>query len=222
MRSAAARSAGGIRRRIDRHQIHHQADLPVGLGAIDRNGRRMGPQQILRHLHGLRPIAPARRVAARDVAVVHRDPGLVERGPHRHTIAERAKHQLRVFGEPLRRIGVCPAAAIFERRRQVPMVERHARLDAVFEQRVDEPRIEIEALRIRPASSLGQHAAPGGAEAIRLNAELAHQPHIVGEPAVVIARDVAVVAAVRSFPGRWAKRCQMLSPAPSASGEPSI
>ena len=99
------------------------------------------------------------------------------------------------------------------------MVERHDRLDAVFEQRVDQPRIEIESSRIRAAGSLGQHARPGGAEAIRLDAQLAHQPHVVGKPAVVIARHVAVVAAVRFCPasGRSDARCSHRPRRPAAS-----
>ena len=51
--------------------------------------------------------------------------------------------------------------------------------------------------------------------------ELAHQRDIVGVAPVVVAGDVAGVA-VANEPGVWVKRCQMLGPAPSASGEPSI
>ena len=133
-------------RRMDGDQIHHQPDLLPPLGAILCDRCRMGPQQVLRNLGGFRPIASARRVVARDVAVVHRDPRFVERRPHRHAVAQRAKHQSGILDEPLRRVGVSPATALFERGRQVPVIERHAWRDAVLQECVDEPRIEVEPL----------------------------------------------------------------------------
>ena len=76
-----------------------------------------------------------------------------------------------VFGEPVGDVAIEPAAAIVERGGKVPVIERRHRLDAGFEQRIDEPAIEIEAVLIHAARALGEDAAPRNAEAIRLQAE---------------------------------------------------
>ena len=59
-----------------------------------------------------------------------------------------------------------PAAAILERLRQVPVVERHARLDAASQQLVDQPIVEVEAALVDRALGLGQDAGPRDREAV--------------------------------------------------------
>ena len=68
------------------------------------------------------------------------------------------------------------------------------RLDAVLEQRVDQPLVEVEPGLVHRARALGQDAAPGDAEAVGVEAELAHQRDVARVAAVVVAGDVAGVA----------------------------
>ena len=60
----------------------------------------------------------------------------------------------RVLGEPLGDVAIQPAAAVVERRRQVPVIERDRRLDALLEQRVDQAVVEVEPCALtRPVPS---------------------------------------------------------------------
>ena len=120
------------------------ADRPIG-----RDGGGVREQQVLRHGGGFGPVAPARCVPAFDVTLIDDHPRLVDRRPQRHAIAQRAVHQLGILGEPIGGLRIGPAAAILQRLRQVPMVERHHRLDAMFQQRVDQPAVEVEPGLIR-------------------------------------------------------------------------
>ena len=80
-----------------------------------------------------------------NVTLVHDHPRFVNRRPQWDTIIQCAIHQRRVFGEPFHRFGTGPPAAIFERLRQIPMIKRRHRLDFMFDQRIDEAIVEIEA-----------------------------------------------------------------------------
>jgi len=79
--------------------------------------------------------------------------------------------------------------------------QRDVRHDAVFQQLVDQSRVEIEALRIDPPGALGQHARPVHAEAVALQAQRAHQAHVVLVAAVMVAGHIAGIA-VRHHAGR--------------------
>ncbi len=142
----------------------------------------------------LEQIAVTGRQRAVQIAAVGDNPRLVERHPLFHAAIELAEHDLRIFGKPVRDVGVEPAAAIIERCRQVPVIEREQRLDVVLEQLVDEAVVEIQSCGVHLAGARGQDAAPRNAEAVRLHSELSHQRNIFGPTAIVIARDVASVA----------------------------
>ena len=73
------------------------------------------------------------------------------------------------------------------------MKERDERLVAVVQQLGDAPVVEVEAGLIHGPLAVGQDAAPGDAEAIRLHAQLAHERHITCVAPVVITRDIAGV-----------------------------
>ena len=94
-----------------------------------------------------------------------------------------------------------PAAAILERLRQVPVVERDERLDAVREQLVDEAVVEVEAGGVHAAAALGEDPRPRDREAVGVETERAHQADVVAIAVVGVARDAAVVA-VEDLPGR--------------------
>ena len=77
-------------------------------------------------------------------------------------VAEPRGDDLGVLGERVDRLARGPAAAVLERLRQVPVVERDEGLDAVREQLVDEPVVEVEAGRVHarrgPSGRIRGHA----------------------------------------------------------------
>ena len=80
----------------------------------------------------------ARRVDPSAVPEPRDHPRLVLRDPVPDAVAERAAHDVDVLGERLDRVAGRPAAAVLERLREVPVVERDVRLDAAREQLVDQ------------------------------------------------------------------------------------
>ncbi len=71
------------------------------------------------------------RVRAVRVAEHRRAPRLVQRGPGVDPVAERVEDQHRVVGEPVRGVADRPAARVLQLLRQIPVVQRHPRVDAV-------------------------------------------------------------------------------------------
>ena len=162
--------------------------------AVAAHGGAVGTHQVVRCDRRLVEIRVARRQHAEQVAAVDHDPRLVERGPLADAAVERADHRLGVVREPVGDRGIEPAAEVVERGGQVPVIEREEGLDVVLQQFVDEPLVEAEAGGIDAAATLGEHAAPRHAEAVGLEAEVAHQRHVLPEAAVVVAREIARVA----------------------------
>ena len=142
------------------------------------------------------PSVPAGRVHARAVAEERRAPRLVQRGP----VAAPGRRARRatsvgVVGEPGGGVPGRPAAGVLERLRQVPVVERQPRLDAVGQQLVDQPAVEVEPGRVGRPGAAGLHPGPGDREPVRLQAQLGHQRDVVAVAVVVVARHVAGVPA---------------------------
>src|SRR3982075_2640346 len=72
-----------------------------------------------------------------------------------------------------------PPAAILERLWQVPMMERWERRDAIGDEVVKEPVVEVEALRVWRAGALREYPRPRNREPIRRGGERLHRPHVV-------------------------------------------
>src|SRR5262249_23408439 len=87
----------------------------------------------------------------------------------------------------------------------VPMVEADPGLYVGGHQGVDEAIVKFQSFVVWPASSLGQDAGPGGRQAIRADAQLAHQRHVLRPTMIVVAGDVAGVA-VEHLAGEMAER----------------
>ena len=152
-RRVARTSSSLVGRRVLRLEIHDEADRALRFGAINLDGRAVGAHEVVRRDRRLEQVSMSRGERAVQIAAVGHDPRLVERRPHRDAIAERAEHHPGVVGEPVGDVAVEPAAAVVERGRQVPVVERGVRRDAGLEQPIDEPAIEIEtALVDRPGA----------------------------------------------------------------------
>ena len=119
-----------------------------------------------------------------------------------HAVAEAADNSFGVLDECLRRRTVAPATEILQRLRRVPVKQRCERLDAVREQLVDEPVVEVEPCLVDVAASLRHHAGPGDRESEHVEPELLHQPDVVRVAVVEVARDFAGVAAPDLAGGR--------------------
>ena len=151
-------------------------------------------------------------------------PGLVDRDPLRHHVAERVRHRPRVLGEALRGVAGRPAAAILERLRQVPVVEGRDRLDPALDAgpRQAAGRSRSPAWLTAP-SPVRQDARPGDREAVATRCRATRIRSQVDAPAVVVvAGHVAVVAVARRARACAQKRSQIDSPRPSSRAAPSI
>ena len=84
------------------------------------------------------------------------------------------------------------------------MEERDERRDPVAEELVDEPVVEVEALRVHRTASARDDPRPRDREAERIDPELAHERDVVAIAVVEVARDRAVVA-VPDLAGRCAE-----------------
>jgi hypothetical protein len=183
-----------VRRRVFGLEVHHQPDLVLSFRPVCLDAECVSAQQVVRREGRFVEIPVARRKHAKQVAAIGHDPGLVERHPLRHAPIELPKHDARIFGEPFADVAVEPSAAIVQRGRQVPVVERHQGLNALLEEAVDEPVVEIEAACVDRPGALRQYPAPCNAEAISAEPELLHEADVVAPPPVVIAGDVTGVA----------------------------
>jgi hypothetical protein len=185
---------GAVRCRILRLEVHDDADAILPLGAVRLHGGAVRAHEVVRRDRRLEQVAVAGREGPVQVAAIGDHPGLVERAPHRHAVAEGAIAHARVVGEPVGDVAIEPAATIVERFGEIPVIERRRRLDVALQQRIDQPRVEVDALLVDATRALGKDAAPRDAEAVGVEAELGHQRDVLRVPPVVIARDVARVA----------------------------
>ena len=88
-----------------------------------------------------------------EMSQIHECIRLVKNHPVRNPVAQRLRHQLHVIGKAACRIAVGPTARIFQRLRQVPVIERNQRTDARFQQSVYESAVVIDTLGIRRTRS---------------------------------------------------------------------
>ena len=176
--------------------IDHDADLILPLGTIGLHRGAVGSQQMMRGDRRLEEVAVSRRQRAMEIAAVGDDPRFVERRPPLYAAVELTKQDGRVIGEPIGDIGIEPAAAVVEGGGKVPMIEGEEGLNPVFQERIDQLVVEVEARRIHCASAGRQDSAPGDAEAVGFEPQAPHQSNILGRAAIMIASDVAGVPVV--------------------------
>ena len=92
--------------------------------------------------------------------MIRDDVRFVERGEVADPVAETACHEGGVFGERLRGPADRPTAGFLECLREIPVIERGERGDAMREQLIDEPVVEVEARLVRSSGSLREHPRP--------------------------------------------------------------
>src|SRR6516164_1292038 len=127
------------------------------------------------------------------MAQFHEHRALVEREEVPRPVAELLGHVAGIGGECLGGVAPFPPTAILQRLRQVPVIERREWRDAVSDEVVEEPVVEVEALRIWRARALREYARPRNREPIRSESECLHRLHVVPISVIVIIGDVAVV-----------------------------
>jgi hypothetical protein len=99
-----------------------------------------------------------------------------------------------VVGERNRGVARLPAAFVFKRLREIPVIERAVGLNVGCKQFVDEAVVKVEALRIGRARAHREDARPRNGEAVSFEAECLHQLHVFFIAMVVIVGDVAGVS----------------------------
>src|SRR5690606_17643127 len=85
-------------------------------------------------------------------------------------------------------------ARVLKRLGEVPVVQGGNGLDTTLLELVEELVVEVEAGLVPVARAGGLHTRPREAEAVRLQAEVRHDRHVVGVAVVVVVSDVTGVS----------------------------
>src|SRR5579864_7228459 len=88
-------------------------------------------------------------VRAFEVAEIDKAGRFVEEHPVGDTVAQRLRDQLHVVGEAGGSVAVGPSSGVFQSLRQIPVIERDQRANAVLEQGIDEAAVVVDAFGIR-------------------------------------------------------------------------
>ena len=131
-------------------------------------------------------------------------PGLVLGQPEADPIPEPAPHHLGVLAECIDGTPLGPPTRVLERNREIPVVERHERLDLVREQLVDHAVVEVETRLVHPSPAVGEDARPGDGETECRRPELADQGDVLAVAVIEVAGHRAVLA-VPDLAGRGAE-----------------
>ena len=163
-------------------------------GAHPPQGEAVAEQEVVGCGEGFGVVLVTGGVDAEAVAEPRGDPRLVQSDPGSNRIAERLVHQPRILREPLAGLPAGPAARVFQRLRQVPMVDREHRLDGPLAQPIHKPPVVVETFLIGGAAAVGLYPRPGDGEAVGLQAEARHEIQALFEAVVLVAGDVPGVA----------------------------
>src|SRR5262245_41161618 len=168
--------------------------VPARARADRLHRKPMGEQRMMPDLvqPAGRQLQPGREHAGR-MAEFHERRALVEREEVPGPVAELFGDVAGIVRERLGGVAPFPPAAILQRLRQVPVIERWERRDVVGDEVVEEPVVEVEALRIWRAAALRKYPRPRNGEPVRSGGERFHRPHVVSISVIVIVGDVAVV-----------------------------
>ncbi len=180
--------------------VVRDADAPALTAAkvliVDADGAGVAAEQLVGDRIGLAAGFPSRRHHSVVVSKNRDDPRLVERDPVLYAIAEVLEADSGVGGIHVGKVGTAPAIHLeLQGQGKIPVVERDPGGDAVFEKGIDEFVVETDALRIHRAATLRKNARPRERQAIGPQSKVRHQSHVLAEAVVVIAGDIAGVAA---------------------------
>ena len=189
-----------VRRRPHGDVVGRRSQCAVGAGAQRLDRQPVREEEVVRG--GERPEhqAARRRHLLLGVAHERHDVRLVHGAPVRDAVAQPLRHERGVLAEAQGGVPLEPPPGILERLREVPVEERRHRLDACFEQAVDEPVVEREARLVDGAAARRLHAGPGHREAVAVGAQALHEGDVLG-PAVVVVAGHGPVGAVEDATG---------------------
>src|SRR5580700_1989768 len=95
-------------------------------------------------------------------------PGHIKRRPNRNAIAQVFRNNSSVVREVSGQIAIGPAAAVFQRLRQVPMVHGAERAYPGFQHRVDKTTVMVETLLVYCSAASRLNARPGNGKTVAL------------------------------------------------------
>ena len=132
---------------------------------LDR--KPVGEQRMMPHLvqPAGRQLQPGREHAGR-MAEFHERRALVEREEVPRPVAELFGDVTGIVRERLGGVAPFPPAAILQRLRQVPVIERWERRDVVGDEVIEEAVVEVETLRIWRAGALREYPRPRNGESV--------------------------------------------------------
>ena len=134
------------------------------------------------------------RMPAEGIAKEREHTRLVERCEPLDAIAEAARDEARIVGEPAGAVPVDPATGLLKSLRKIPVVEADPGFDADGEQTVDQPVVEFESGLVRLPPAGGKDTRPGDREPVGAHAQLPHQRDVLAIAVIVIAGHVARIA----------------------------
>ena len=118
-------------------------------------------------------------------------PRHVERRPGGDAVSEMLGEDPRVVGVIAGQIAIGPSSLVFQRLRQIPVVDGAKRTEALLEHGVEELAVVIDAFHVWRAGSGRLDARPGDGKAVALLVEAFRQGHVLRIEVVLIARDVS-------------------------------
>ncbi|MPM40152.1 hypothetical protein SDC9_86791 [bioreactor metagenome] len=152
-----------------------------------------------------------RRVLRRHPAHPREDVLFVDCDPIFHFAAVRLEQGHCEFLEVGDDFPAFPAAVFFlQEQRQIPVIDRHHRLDVVFQTQIDQLVVEIQALLVHLIHGGRENPGPGDREAIGFQAHFRHQTDIFLHAMVMVDCNVTVCVFVggagdfhKFIPNRW-------------------
>jgi hypothetical protein len=187
---------GRIRRSsLDGRQVQCDTDVCMRGDLSDRPHRKPVPEQeVMRRADRRGCVVVTRRLVTVEVAAFGDDPWFVDRDPPIDSIAQPICHDPRVRCERQRRVARRPPTSILESLRQIPVIQRHPRLDPALEEPVHQPVVEVETGWVHRTVPTRQHPRPGDRESIRAEPQFGHEVDITLPESVVITGNVAAAA----------------------------
>src|SRR5579872_4083846 len=132
-------------------------------------------------------LSPPRGVGPGPVALVRNLLRLVDRDPDPTGLADRGGDDLGILGKAYGSVADRPTAVVFERLREVPMVQGHHGRDLAGTKPVDERAVEVEPAPVDGTFPGRLDAWPSNREAERVQAKAREQVEIVAQPMVEVA-----------------------------------
>ena len=111
---------------------------------------------------------------------------LIEGKEMADAVRKMGSHELRILIKPFRRLRIQPAASLMKRIGKIPVIQRHIRLNAVFNEAVYKMIIIGETFLIDLSGSFRQDPGPVYRKTVRLQSHLFHDRHIFFVTVVLI------------------------------------